>query len=83
MSLAVKGVSVVVPEGGLVALLGANGAGKSTTLKSISGLLAAERGKVSRGDVRWRGESLLSLAPPARCGSAWPTCSRAAGSSST
>ena len=39
VSLAIKGVSIDVPEGGMVALLGANGAGKSTTLKSISGLL--------------------------------------------
>ena len=64
--LAVKGVSIVVPEGGLVALLGANGAGKSTTLKSVSGLLRAERGEVTRGDVRWKGESLLKLLPAAR-----------------
>ena len=39
VALAIKGVSVEVPQGGMVALLGANGAGKSTTLKSISGLL--------------------------------------------
>ncbi len=64
--LAVKGVSIAVPEGGLVALLGANGAGKSTVLKSVSGLLRAERGEVTRGEIRWRGESLLALAPPAR-----------------
>ena len=37
--LAIKSVSIEVPEGGIVALLGANGAGKSTTLKAISGLL--------------------------------------------
>jgi len=64
--LAVKGVSIAVPERGLVALLGANGAGKSTVLKSISGLLAAERGEVSRGEVNLRGQSLLRMAPPAR-----------------
>ena len=46
--LAVKSVSIDVPEGGLVALLGANGAGKSTTLKSVSGLLKPERGEVTR-----------------------------------
>jgi len=50
VSLAIKGISIEVPEGGMVALLGANGAGKSTTLKSISGLLAAERGEVRRGE---------------------------------
>jgi len=53
VSLAIKGVSIEVPEGGMVALLGANGAGKSTTLKSISGLLAAERGEVRRGELQF------------------------------
>ncbi|HDZ22907.1 MAG TPA: ATP-binding cassette domain-containing protein, partial [Desulfobacteraceae bacterium] len=37
--LVLKGVSIEVPKGGIIALLGANGAGKSTTLKAISGLL--------------------------------------------
>jgi len=45
--LVLKGVSLAVPEGGIVALLGANGAGKSTTLKAISGLLRTERGEVT------------------------------------
>ncbi len=66
VSLAVKGISMSVPAGGLVALLGANGAGKSTVLKSVSGLLAAERGKVSRGDIRWQGVDMLNLSPPDR-----------------
>ena len=39
VSLAIKGISLDVPRGGLIALLGANGAGKSTTLRAISGLL--------------------------------------------
>ena len=47
VSLAIKGVSIDVPQGAMVALLGANGAGKSTTLKSISGLLRPERGLVA------------------------------------
>ncbi|GGC52758.1 ABC transporter ATP-binding protein [Chelatococcus reniformis] len=64
--LAVKGVSLDVAEGGVVALLGANGAGKSTTLKAISGLLKPERGAVTRGDIAFRGESLLGLDPPDR-----------------
>ena len=46
-----KGVSLRVPEGGIVALLGANGAGKSTTLKAISGLLRTERGEVTKGTI--------------------------------
>jgi branched-chain amino acid transport system ATP-binding protein len=64
--LAVKGVSIEVPERGLVALLGANGAGKSTVLKSISGLLKPERGEVSRGEVTFAGEDILALDPPDR-----------------
>jgi branched-chain amino acid transport system ATP-binding protein len=60
--LAIKGVSVAVPEGGMVALLGANGAGKSTTLKSISGLLKPERGLVTRGEIRFKGQDIAALA---------------------
>jgi branched-chain amino acid transport system ATP-binding protein len=66
VSLAVKGVSLEVPEAGLVALLGANGAGKSTILKAISGLLAPERGVVSRGTITFAGQDILALDPPAR-----------------
>lgn len=64
--LAVKGVSLDVPERGLVALLGANGAGKSTTLKAISGLLKPERGNVSHGDIVFAGESIKSVEPADR-----------------
>jgi branched-chain amino acid transport system ATP-binding protein len=64
--LAVKSISIDVPEGGLVALLGANGAGKSTTLKSISGLLKPERGEVTRGEIRFAGSDFLQLDPPER-----------------
>jgi branched-chain amino acid transport system ATP-binding protein len=46
-----KGVSLEVKEGQIVALLGANGAGKTTTLKAISGLLSAEAGEVTDGDI--------------------------------
>ncbi|HEX5390287.1 MAG TPA: ABC transporter ATP-binding protein [Burkholderiaceae bacterium] len=66
VALAIKGVSVEVPQGGMVALLGANGAGKSTTLKSISGLLVPERGEVTRGDIRFMGQDIAGLAPQAR-----------------
>jgi len=54
--LVLKGVSLKVEEGQIVALLGANGAGKSTTLKSISTLLRAERGEVTKGSITFRGE---------------------------
>lgn len=60
--LAVAGVSLRVPEGGIVALLGANGAGKSTTLKAVSGLVQADRAQVSRGAVRFRGQDTAGLA---------------------
>ncbi len=53
--LVLKGVSLRVPEGGIVALLGANGAGKSTTLKAISGLLRTERGDVTKGAIEFQG----------------------------
>jgi len=53
--LVLKGVSLQVPEGGIVALLGANGAGKSTTLKAISGLLRTERGEVTKGSIEFWG----------------------------
>ena len=66
VALAVKGVSIELEAGGLVALLGANGAGKSTVLKAISGLLGAERGMVSRGSILFDGIDLLPLGPPDR-----------------
>ena len=46
--LVLRGLSLAVPRGSVVALLGANGAGKSTTLKAISGLLKTEEGEVTR-----------------------------------
>ena len=54
--LVLRGVSLEVPEGGIVALLGANGAGKSTTLKAVSNLLRSERGEVTKGSIEFRGE---------------------------
>ena len=56
--LVLKGVSLRVPEGGIVAVLGANGAGKSTTLKAISALLRTERGSVTKGSVEFAGEPI-------------------------
>ncbi|GAB3628041.1 branched-chain amino acid ABC transporter ATP-binding protein [Pandoraea terrae] len=61
--LVLKGVSLAVPEGKIVALLGANGAGKSTTLKAISNLLHAERGEVTKGTIDYRGERVEKLTP--------------------
>ena len=53
--LVLKGLSLHVPEGEIVALLGANGAGKSTTLKSISNLIRVERGAVIDGSIEFGG----------------------------
>ena len=61
--LVLKGVSLEVPKGGIVALLGANGAGKTTTLKSISNLLGAERGDVTKGSITYDGIEVQSLDP--------------------
>lgn len=61
--LVLKGVSLSVPKGGITALLGGNGAGKSTTLKSISGLLRSERGDITKGSISYRGQRLTGENP--------------------
>jgi branched-chain amino acid transport system ATP-binding protein len=61
--LVLKGVSLAVPRGRIVALLGANGAGKSTTLKAISNLLHAERGEVTKGSIVFDGAEVQGLTP--------------------
>ena len=61
--LVLKGVSLNVKKGGITALLGGNGAGKSTTLKSISNLLASERGEVTKGSVTFNNEFIHDLDP--------------------
>ncbi len=58
-----KGVSLTVEDKQIVALLGANGAGKTTTLKAVSGLLRAEAGEITDGDVRFLGERIDGLLP--------------------
>jgi branched-chain amino acid transport system ATP-binding protein len=52
---AVRDVSLTVPEGAIVALLGSNGAGKSTVLKTVSGVLAIEEGEIEKGTVVFEG----------------------------
>ena len=61
--LVIKGVSINVPTGGIIALLGANGAGKSTTLKAISGLLKHENGEVTDGSIEFMGERIDRMGP--------------------
>jgi branched-chain amino acid transport system ATP-binding protein len=61
--LVLKGVSLSVREGGITALLGGHGAGKTTTLKAISNLLRSERGEITKGSVVYRGEVVGGLNP--------------------
>ncbi len=63
--LVLRGLSLEVPKGKIVALLGANGAGKSTTLKAISGLLKTEDGEITRGTVVYDGQTLNHMDPGA------------------
>ncbi|MEM7283771.1 MAG: ABC transporter ATP-binding protein [Pseudomonadota bacterium] len=60
---ALHDVSLSVPRGKIVALLGGNGAGKSTTLKSVSTMLAGERGKVTKGSITYDGTSVTNQDP--------------------
>ena len=62
--LVLKGVSLNVYEGQIASLLGANGAGKSTTLKAISNLVKAERGEVTKGTVEFDGKRVDRLFAP-------------------
>src|SRR3954469_9020879 len=61
--LVLRGLSLDVPQGAVVALLGANGAGKATTLKAISGLLRTENGAVTRGEIMFGGEPIRGADP--------------------
>ncbi len=63
--LALRGVSLEVPDGKIVALLGANGGGKSTVLRSLSGLLDIHDGTIRKGSVTLDGESIGHLRPSA------------------
>jgi branched-chain amino acid transport system ATP-binding protein len=58
-----KGVSLNVKKGQIVSLLGSTGAGKTTTLKAISGLLKPENGKVTEGSIEYEGRSIQNSAP--------------------
>ena len=61
--LVLRGLSLDVPRGAIVALLGANGAGKSTTLKAISGLLKSENGAIHRGEILFDGKRIDGADP--------------------
>lgn len=59
--LVLKGVSLSVPEGSIVALLGANGAGKTTVLRAITGLLDIHRGEITKGTITLDGKPIHDL----------------------
>jgi branched-chain amino acid transport system ATP-binding protein len=61
--LVLKGMSLQVRQGSIVALLGSNGAGKSTTLKAISGFLPLEDGEITDGRILFEGKELSGLQP--------------------
>jgi branched-chain amino acid transport system ATP-binding protein len=61
--LVLRGVSLEVNQGQIVTILGANGAGKSTALKAISGLLRTQEGDVTRGNIEFEGERIDRLSP--------------------
>ncbi len=61
--LVLKGLSLEVPKGQVVALLGSNGAGKSTTLKAVAGLLPSEHGEVTEGNIVYRGKRITRSNP--------------------
>ena len=61
--LALRGVSLNIEEGKIATVVGANGAGKSTTLKAISGLLRTELGEVTHGNIEFKGEQIHKKSP--------------------
>ena len=61
--LVLKGISLEVPERGIVALLGANGAGKTTILKAIAGIVKSERGSVTDGNIEFMGNRIENASP--------------------
>ena len=61
--LVLRGLSLSVPEGKIIALLGSNGAGKSTMLKAVAGLLPSEHGEVTEGNIVYRGKRITRSNP--------------------
>ncbi len=61
--LALRGLSIEVPEGSIVALLGANGAGKTTAVRAVTGLLDVHEGDITKGTVTWNGTNIAGHTP--------------------
>lgn len=63
--MVLRGVTIEVPDHSIVAILGANGAGKSTTIKAISGLLKVEMGKITHGEIIFNNKRIDGKGPSA------------------
>jgi len=61
--LVLKGISINLPKNKVVALLGANGAGKTTVLRAISGLLDIQNGKITKGEITYGNDSITNSNP--------------------
>lgn len=61
--LVLRGISLEVPDAGVIAFLGSNGAGKSTTLKAISGLMDYEDGEIKKGAIEFGGRAIHEMGP--------------------
>lgn len=72
--LVLRGLSLAVPQGRIVALLGSNGAGKSTTLKAVSGLLPSERGEITDGEILFDGRDITRMDAAERVKSGLSLC---------
>ena len=61
--LVLRGISFEIPKGKIVALLGSNGSGKTTVIRSITGLLDIQNGDITKGSVTLDGEDITNLNP--------------------
>ncbi|MXW98021.1 MAG: ABC transporter ATP-binding protein [Acidimicrobiaceae bacterium] len=61
--LVLRGLSIDVPDGSIVAVLGANGAGKTTAVRAITGLLDVHEGDITKGSIVWNGTDISNFKP--------------------
>jgi branched-chain amino acid transport system ATP-binding protein len=60
---AIQGISLVVPAGSIVGVIGTNGAGKTTLLRAISGFIGLDDARITEGSIEWRGERIENRSP--------------------
>ena len=61
--LVLRGISFEIPKGKIVALLGSNGSGKTTVIRSITGLLDVQNGDITKGSITVDGDDITNLNP--------------------